>query len=281
MRYFEGITLSEVFEGSLRFLKGLGISDKRSSESIISEVIGCAPFDIYLFFERVIRKGEFLKIEGALKRRGRGEPLEYILSKGMFYGMELEITEDVLIPRVETELLVELVLSNIDRKRMDIFDVATGSGAIAIAIKKSFSNFSLYASDISEKALEVAWRNARTNGVEIEFLKGDLLKPFSKKADVVISNPPYVSLSDYKKLSREVLYEPKEALLAGDDGLEFFIRMERDLPKYLKRGAKVFFEIGHNQGERLLKIFSKNFWVKKRIVKDYSKMDRFFFLEFE
>lgn len=274
--------VKEVFLLSCEYLKKKGIENyKFSTETIIAKVLKCNRLDVYLSFEKFLEKEELQKIRKFLQRR-LSEPLEYIFPKIEFYNSILDIDENVLIPRQETELLVENIIKKLSKESLEnksFFDIGTGSGCIAISIKKRFPSLNVFASDVSKKALLVAKKNAVKNKVDINFFLGDLFEPFSQKADFLASNPPYVSLEDYKKVSLDVQKEPKIALLAGD-GFLFYQRMEEEMPKYLKKGSKIFFEIGHGQGKEIFSLFSKNHWVKKEILKDFSNIDRFFFLEF-
>jgi release factor glutamine methyltransferase len=278
--------LKEIISLSQEYLKSKDVLRPRySAEVIVSHVLHCKRLDIYLDLEKPLVEEEITSIRNLVKRRGLKEPLEYILGSLDFYNCNLKITNDVLIPRVETEELVSLVVNEIEKDSLqgkNLFDICTGSGCIAIALKKKFSNLNVFASDISLKALEVAKKNGEMNEVEIDFLHGNLLTPYKKKADFVICNPPYVSEVEYENLSFEVKgFEPKISLLAKEEGLEFYKILAKELPSYLNPRAKIFFEIGHLQGQRVKEIFSDRIWISKKVYKDLSQKDRFFFLEIE
>ena len=187
---------------------------------------------------------------------------------------------------METEELVEKIIEQLkkeDLKNKVLWDIATGSGCIGIALKKHFPNLKVIVSDISEKALKVAKENAKINHVEIEIRKGDLLESFKgEKAHYIVSNPPYIAKDDMRELQSEVLdHEPILALLAEEAGLEFYKRFFQTLPQHLFSKAKVFFEIGETQKDALKEIFSKNLQFQMSFIKDMAFRDRFFFLEFE
>jgi release factor glutamine methyltransferase len=191
------------------------------------------------------------------------------------------VNRDVLIPRPETEILVDTILKEIGARSLEIWDLCTGSGCIGIALKKRRPDCHVILADISAKALEVAKKNAA--GVEVEIVQGDLLAPFQgRKADVLVCNPPYISEKEYIELDREVRdWEPKQALVAGPTGYEFYERLARELPPYLKPGAKVYFEIGQGMGEGVRKFFNHPFWKKGKVVQDWSSLDRYYILETE
>lgn len=180
-------------------------------------------------------------------------PIEYILGYTYFYGNKIKVNESVLIPRDETEELVEKALLYI-KDNDKVLDLCTGSGAIAISLKKERKGADVFASDISKKALNVSEENARYNNVSINFYEGDLLEPFigNNKFDVIVCNPPYISKSF--KLNEIVEHEPKIALFAEDNGLENYKRIIKDLDKALNKGGYIFFEIGYDQKEDIEKI---------------------------
>jgi release factor glutamine methyltransferase len=280
-------SLGEILYFSFEFLKKEKILDfKRSAEEIIAFVLGIKRLDLYLDLERKVFEREIKKIKNFLKRRAKKEPLEYIFSKIDFYNLKnLKVTKDVLIPRVETEILVDLICKELEGEEeifeKSLWDIGTGSGCIAIALKKSFPSLKIFASDNSSKALKIAKENSFKKNAEIIFKKGDFLKPFKNlKADFIVCNPPYVSGEEYKDLSREILdFEPKGALVARDRGFYFYKEMKGEILKYSKNRTKLFFEIGKDMGEKLKEIFSEKYFKNKKIIKDFAGHDRFFFVE--
>jgi len=214
----------------------------------------------------------------------RGVPIDYIIGFVDFYGVKIEIDQNVLIPRQETELLVDLVVKELKRKEQKnvrILDVCTGSGCIAIALKKKFPHIEVFAVDIQDSALMVAKKNAQINGVEISFIQSDLFENIQlKEFDIIVSNPPYISHEEYLTLDGSVKdYEPPIALTDFSDGLQFYKKFSKVIKNFLKPGGKAFFEIGYNQKEMIKEIFENDSWENGQFLKDYAGHDRFFSLE--
>jgi len=209
-----------------------------------------------------------------LKRRvDDREPLPYILGFKEFYSLQFKVNKNVLIPRVETEELVDLSLNFLKNKSFPkILDIGTGSGNIIISIAKNLKRKAEYfASDISEKALEVAIYNANHHNVKINFLISDLFNGFKRKPffDLIVSNPPYISEQEYKRLEIEVKKEPKKALITKDDGLFIIKQLIRESPSYLKSNGMLLLEIGDNQKEFFNQkklIFSRDIFKKWRFL---------------
>jgi len=225
-----------------------------------------------------------LEVQKVLNRLMDAEPLEYILGEVDFYRCKIQINQNVLIPRVETEILVDWIANNLKksgRKPSVILDVCTGSGCIAISLKKLFPEAEVIGIDISKEAIDLAKKNALLNQVEVEFIQGDLLSSFHKKVDLVCSNPPYIRTKELGLLEASVKnYEPLIALDGGEDGLKFYKELENQLPQVVNLGGKVFFEIGYDQLEELKAIYAKGHWTNVNCGKDFSGHDRFFSLEF-
>lgn len=279
--------LGEVLTLSIQYLKDKKVPRPRLvAESFISHVLGLKRMDLYLHFECPLKEDELLCIRSFLKRAAFFEPPEYIIQEVEFYGLVLPISPDVLIPRQETEILVDKAASFIQKKGSNgkvLFDVCAGSGCIGLSLKNKFPGLSIFLSDLSGPALTVCQKGALKNGVEACFLQGDLLTPFSgKRADYLFCNPPYISNKEYADLEISVReFEPKMALVGGETGLEFYKRLSQDLPGCLNPGANVFLEIGHEQGRAVSEIFSNPCWIRKELVQDWAGKDRFFFLEIE
>jgi len=214
------------------------------------------------------------KLENGLKRLTNDEPLAYILGNVDFYGNNLKVNKSVLIPRPETEILCETIIKeNQDKKNLDILDLCTGSGCIAITLAKEL-NSKLVATDISKDAIELAKENANAECVKVKFLISDMFKQISNKFDIIVSNPPYIESEDINTLSRSVKdFEPRWALDGGDDGLDFYKVIASISPNFLKKNGKLYLEIGYNQGESVPKLLEKNFCDIK-VLKDYDKLDR-------
>ncbi|MCX6991486.1 MAG: peptide chain release factor N(5)-glutamine methyltransferase [Chlamydiae bacterium] len=277
-------TLGEVFQLSLQFLQKKNIDrSKFLLQEILCHTLQLDKLTLFMSFERPLEDDELERVRAALARLAKGHPLEQIIGQVKFFGCDIAITPDVLIPRPETEILLDLVAKEVSSPVLNVWDICTGSGCMGIAFKKKFPLSQVTLSDISPKALAIARENAKKNGVEVQFHEGDLLAPFTgKKADLILCNPPYISAAEYEQLSPSVKdNEPKLALTSGKTGYEFYERMEGDLPGFLNPGAKICFEIGYNQGNRLLEIFSAPIWTRKRVLNDWSGHCRFFFLEIE
>lgn len=223
---------------------------------------------------------EDLLSEG-IKRLENGEPVQYIVGNVDFYGNIFEINKDVLIPRFETEELVYKTINYVDKyfsANAAIVDLGTGSGCIAITLKKKMPNCSLSAVDISDNALLVAKRNANKLNADIIFYNGDMLEPLDSKFDVIISNPPYIS---YDEEIMEIVKknEPHIALFADNDGLYFYEEILMNAHKYLNKKSIIAFEIGYTQAESIKKIALKYFENSKVVIeKDIQGNDRFIFI---
>ena len=219
-------------------------------------------------------------IKNALKKLNQGIPVQYIVGSTNFYGYEIKVNKNVLIPRFETEELVEKTIEYIKKifnKKVNIIDLGTGSGCIAISLKKEL-NCDVTAVDISNKALKVAKENATNNNVEIKFIKSNMLDKINDKYDVIISNPPYIAY-DEEIMDIVKNNEPKIALYADNDGLKFYEEILKNASKNLNRKYLIAFEIGYKQAERIKKIASK-YLPNSRIIifKDLSQKDRFIFI---
>jgi release factor glutamine methyltransferase len=218
-----------------------------------------------------------------------GIPVQYLMGKEEFYGRSFYVSEEVLIPRPETEELVVGVLDRVKRhfpagEKLSVVDVGTGSGAIAVTLALENSNLAVKATDIAGESLEVAMDNAEALDAEVEFLEGDLLLPFIEqglKVDVVVSNPPYIPQEEYEGLSTVVKdFEPYRALVGGVSGLEFYERFMDELPKVLKERALVAFEVGMGQGEAVKALLEKTFPdARAEVVLDINGKDRMVFAE--
>jgi len=213
-------------------------------------------------------------MEDAIKRLNNGEPVQYIVGDVDFYGNIIKVDKRVLIPRFETEGLVEIALKYLNNTNLDIVDLGTGSGCIAITLKKKLPNINMDAVDISKEALELAKENAKLNNVDINFYNGDMLKPLNKKYDCIISNPPYIS---YDEEVMEIVKnnEPNNALYANNDGLYFYEEILKNCKTYLKDNYYIFFEMGYSQGNKIKDIALKYLDCTIEIKKDLQGFDRY------
>lgn len=220
------------------------------------------------------------ELQESIQKIKDGFPLQYITHNQEFMGINFEVNQNVLIPQPDTEILVEntirLVLGNKSlenqensKKTTQILDLCTGSGAIAISLKKYLPDVKIFASDISEKALEVARKNAKNNNVEIEFIKSDMFENIHEKFDIIVSNPPYIKSEEIEKLSKEVQNEPKLALDGGKDGLKFYKIISKEIKNYLKENGTLLMEIGYDEANEVMKLFENS-----TCIKDYANNDR-------
>ncbi|MGK5595432.1 MAG: peptide chain release factor N(5)-glutamine methyltransferase [Parachlamydiaceae bacterium] len=280
-------TLAEIIPLSAQYLNQKGISQaRRDAEDLIANVLSFRRLDLYLHFDRPVEERELEELRDKLSRRARGEPLQYILGKVDFYHCALKVTPDVLIPRQETEILVDKVseeLKKWDLKDRSLLDLCCGSGCIGVSLKKRFPDLRVVATDVSCEALKVAKENCFQNQVEIELLEGDFLDAVRGELfDFVVCNPPYISEFDFDKLENSVReFEPRQALVAPERGLGFYKRFAKSGRAVVKKGGKVWFEIGYNQGSSIKEIFLQPCWKNLNLEKDWSGKDRFFSLETE
>lgn len=249
-------------------------SPKQNAENIISHVMQMNRLDIYLHLEKKISENQFEEILEIVSRREKHEPLQYILGKTEFYGYKIKVSNSVLIPRPETELLVEKIIQE-EKNIYSILDIGTGSGAIVIALANNLNNIKIDATDISIIALREAKQNAELNNVEINFFRSDIFENVTNKYDLIISNPPYISLAEYELLPKEIKeYEPKSALQAENNGLYFYEKILQNAKEYLTELGKIYFEIGYDQAEKITKIAKENGFSNIQVFKDLNGFDR-------
>lgn len=243
--------------------------DIKDADFIVSEVLGTSVTN--LFIDREVSAEDESKIMLYTQQRINGKPVTKIFNKAYFYGLEFFIDENVLSPRPETELVVDTALSFLQGKdNLKVLDLCTGSGAIACAVSKN-SKAEVTASDISDKALEVAKANAKSLGLDIDFVKSDMFSSIDETFDMIVSNPPYIESEVCKTLDEEVLkHDPMLAIDGGKDGLDFYRSIKNNL-NYLKPNGVLIMEIGYNQGESLKQMFKD---YNTEILKDYNNLDR-------
>jgi len=279
-------TIQKLLNWTTEFLTNKGVDSPRlSAELLISHVVGLKRIELYTQFDKQVPQQQLDLLHDLVKRAGLHEPVVYLTGKTEFYSIELEITSDCLIPRPETELLVQRAIEFLRTRSgvQYICDLCTGSGCIAVAIAKNFPDARITATDISAAALEVAARNVEKHRLteHVRLLCGDLFEPIIQQLDVnqfdlIVCNPPYVSTAEYEKLEKNVKdYEPASALLAGADGMDVYRRIIKKVDEFLKPGAALMLEIGYAQGHAVRVLLEESRAFENiKIEKDLHDNDR-------
>lgn len=268
------MTIKEAIKYGSDLLKENKIEDYSIKVKILISFITGIKKDILINYEDVEILDNKLEIYiYNLNKIIEGVPIQYITKKQEFMGLDFFVDENVLIPQPDTEILVEEVLkiSKLYNKKINILDLCTGSGAIAVSLAKYIKDVNIIATDISENAIEIAEKNAIKNNAEnkIKFVVSDMFKNIENKFDIIVSNPPYIETKEIEKLSKEVKNEPIIALDGGNDGIKYYKIIADNYNKFLNIGGYLLLEIGYNQGESVSKLF-KNSEIKK----DLSGNDR-------
>ena len=232
--------------------------------------------DFVFTLQREVTEEEKQFVEEIYKKLAAHIPAQYIIGHAEFFGMQLKVDERVLIPRPETEELVDLILTENPEKNLKVLDIGTGSGAIALALAKNRPDWSVTATDISQDALDLATENAKRQDLNLSFIKSDCFSEISAKYDIIVSNPPYISRADEVEVGLNVLHsEPHLALFADEDGLAIYRRIAEDSKDYLNDGGKIYLEIGYKQGQSVPALFMENLPEKRvRTLKDQFGQDR-------
>ncbi|HEX37366.1 MAG TPA: peptide chain release factor N(5)-glutamine methyltransferase [Candidatus Cloacimonetes bacterium] len=254
-----------------------------NAELLIAHVLDCSRLDLYLKYDKPLSDAERETIKNLIKKRITHYPLQYILGEVEFYGNALKVEEGVLIPRPETELLIDSVLTYIKenaRSEWKLLDIGTGSGnipiSLSIALSKSNVNINITASDISEKSLSIAQKNSEIYDLKnITFIQSNLFDNINGNFNCIISNPPYISEQEFPNLPVEIKdFEPKLALLAQHNGLEFYDKILQDVGKHLDKDGVIFFEIGASQKQDVSSLAERYNFKIIDSKKDYNDFDR-------
>ena len=279
-------TIQKLLNWVTEYFTGKGIDAPRlSAELLLSHVLGLKRIELYTQFDKPVARPELDALRGLVKRAGGHEPVAYLIGKTEFYSLELNITSDCMIPRPETELLVQRAIEFLRTRRGSQFvcDLCTGSGCIAVAIAKNFPDARVMATDISAAALDVAAKNVEKHQLteRITLLQGDLFEPLVRQLDVdqfdlIVCNPPYVSAAEYEALDKNVKdYEPRIALFAGDDGLDIYRKIIAKADQYLKPQAALILEIGYAQGTAVRELLEQTgAFGEIKVEKDVHDNDR-------
>lgn len=279
------MTVLEALKRTVEELKNYGIENPRlNAELLLTHSLGLTKEQLYIRLRDQVGEEANQRLKALIQRRTSGEPLQYILGHQEFWSIDLKVDPRVLIPRPETEHLVEEALSILikisSKKIPSVLELGTGSGAIAISLTREVRRIFLVATDLSADALRVARENAKEAGVadQIRFVKGDLLTPFhsGETFDLILSNPPYLSESEVRDLAKEVReHEPIIALQGGRDGLEFYRRLISRIPSHLKREGWVLLEVGKDQAGHVSEMIeAQGCFGKPEKVKDLAGIER-------
>jgi release factor glutamine methyltransferase len=273
------MTVLESLKLAKEYLEKYQIENPRlNAELLLSEVLNCKRLELYTNFEKPLKEEEIQMFREYLLRRTKGEPVQYITGKAYFYGFEFIVTPDVLIPRPETELLVEEVIDAFEKNEsLKIADLCSGSGNIGITLAKFFPNSEVDCIDVSEKAIEIGRLNAeKLNAENVSFYKIDILSDElpQKIYDVIVSNPPYIPVERKNELQTEVrLYEPEIALFVNDE-LKFYRRIIELSERFLKMNGKIFFEIDNEIAHKVYDLMKGKNFSSISIKKDLAKLNR-------
>ena len=281
------LNVLSAIELSKDYLEKKGIESPRiNADLLLADILGCKRMDLYLKFDQPLAEEEIVKYREYIARRGKGEPLQYIVGEVEFYGLNFKVNPNVLIPRPETEILVEKIIENTNgHQNLRILDIGTGSGNIIISLVKNIENSEGVSIDISEEAIEVAKENSLSQNLEtkITFLKKDVLHEdleILDKFDIIVSNPPYVSEDEYDTLQEEITnHEPKNAVTDFGNGLTFYETISEKAKYILQPKSKLYFEVGQNQAELVREILLNKNFTNIEIVKDYASIERIIFGE--
>lgn len=259
---------------TLKRFNDAGIDEISDFDWICCEITGKRRSE--LAFIKEFSEEQLNEISKAVEKRLKRVPLGYIFGKTNFYGLDFIVDKNVLIPRLDTEILVEKLIEEIKLRQgnVSVLDIGTGSGVIAVTLAKN-TNARIIAVDVSEEALKIAWQNAKQNGVDVEFVKSDLFHNVPDlRVDIIVSNPPYIESSEISELMPEVReFEPILALDGGKDGLKFYREIINQAEKHLNQGGKLYFEVGYNQGESVSNLMKDKF-SSVCVIKDYLENDR-------
>ncbi|AJC48210.1 peptide chain release factor N(5)-glutamine methyltransferase [Allofrancisella guangzhouensis] len=287
------LTISNLIKENLAKFKFSDIATTRFDvQAIVCEVLGVDKTYLYMYPDKILNVQQIQDIEQKVLRLSQGEPLAYILGYKYFWKQKLFVTKDTLIPRADTEVLVQAVLKDIDKiiiadanqeffnyksyAKLKILDLGTGAGAIALALASELPNSQIIAVDLSEKVLEVAQRNAIVNNINnVNFIKSNWYQALGpERFDIIVSNPPYIDHDDSSIDSEVKRYEPKSALFAGDKGLADIKTIVNQASKFLMSGGRIYLEHGFTQSKAVVRLLQENNFSDTKTIKDLNSKDR-------
>lgn len=269
------MTYKETIDLGIRILKLAGIEEAENDAwLLLSKECKMNRTDYYMHMKDEILPEQLNEYKVLIKKRAERVPLQYITGEQEFMGLTFHVNSNVLIPRQDTETLVEEAIKLVE-PGMNILDMCTGSGCIIISILKKYSNIQGTGSDISKQALNVAKENAKLNNVAVDFERSDLFENLSDKYDMIVSNPPYIRSEVVPTLMPEVCeFEPLDALDGHEDGLYFYRKIIKECKSFLKEDGKILFEIGNDQGQAVSDMLTYAGFRNVRVIKDLAHNDR-------
>lgn len=273
------MTILDLINKSTTRLSDACVADpRREASSLLAFTLDKPSAFLIAHPEYELTGDEAARFESYITRRANREPFQYISGRQEFYGLEFEVTPDVLIPRPETEILVEEAINELNKLKEPTFcEVGVGSGCISVSILHNVPNATAVATDISEKAIAVARRNAGKHGVadRLTCIEGDLFAGVNQKFDIIVSNPPYIPYADLTDMQKEVRdFEPHNALFAGTEGLDIVRRIIDEALEHLNPGGLLMIEIGFGQSELLRDLVDQTIWSKPEFLPDLQGIDR-------
>jgi release factor glutamine methyltransferase len=277
------MTVLEVLQATTAFFRKHDIENPRlNAEHLLAHVLGRKRIELYLDFERKLTETELGPLRELVKRRSEGEPLQHLLGSVEFCGLTFLCDRRAMVPRPETEELVESLKSEIQDPKSEIVDVGTGSGVIALSLAAEFPEARILAVDVSDDALALAQENAIRLDLSsrVEFLKSRLLETIERAFDLIVANLPYISTQDRHTLSREVLHDPEIALFAGARGDELVRELIDQAPTRLRPGGILALEIGLGQSEALFSVLTEKNYRDICSKNDYNGVTRFLFARY-
>lgn len=269
-------TYGEVLQRASSFLRDIRHSSF-VAEWLMRERLGWSKTELIMNYKNDMPKDQMQQFEADFKEFLEGKPMQQIIGHEWYFERKFNVTSDTLIPRPETEEWQNRVLENLSDQSLDVLDIGTGTGVLAITHKLERPNDSVTATDISPQALGVAKENAKRFEADVQFKLGHLLEPVEdEQFDLILCNPPYIGEDETKEMDQTVLdHEPKRALFAEDNGLAIYKELAESISAYLKPGGRVFFEIGYQQGDAVTKLFDKTFpEATVECWQDFNQLDR-------